>query len=94
MQVIDAASCRPINFFALMKSIAAFALASAVLGPDVLADALTRGCPFRVGVTTALPHDPDRLKKSQERQARRAARRADEARLREMRKIGAVVFSK
>jgi hypothetical protein len=34
-----------------------------------------RLAPYRVGVTSAKPHDPERLRKAQEKRARKAARK-------------------
>lgn len=52
------------------------AIAAAVVGPDEIHRLLTAGMPYRVGVTAALPHDPERVRKAEEKRARKAARRA------------------
>lgn len=47
---------------------------TAALGNESMLSGL---CPYRVGVTPAKPHDPERLRKAEERRARRAAKRAE-----------------
>lgn len=54
-----------------MSQLVKLLVAAAMMGSD-----FNRNQPFSIGVTSALPHDPERLKKAQEKQARKAAKRA------------------
>lgn len=56
----------------IMSKLVPILIAAALTGSSVL----DPNPQFRIGITSALPHDPERLRKSQERQARKAARKA------------------
>lgn len=53
----------------------ALAVAGAILGPDAVHRALCAGLPYRACVTSALPHDDERMKKAHARRERRQAAR-------------------
>jgi len=50
-----------------MSRLTFLVVASAIVGSSNLGRLLAAGSGFRIGVTSAAPHDPERLRKARER---------------------------